>query len=82
MLNEQPGAPASVTVKVWPATVRVAVCVDVVVFAATSKVTLPVPEPVAPVAMLTHAALLVAVHEHPAVVVTAIDPEPPAAAKL
>jgi hypothetical protein len=80
MLNEQLAA-ACVTVKVWPATVSVAVRVTVV-FAATSKVTLPLPEPVAPVAMLAHAALLVAVHEQPVLVVTAIDPEPPAAPKL
>jgi hypothetical protein len=81
MVNAQLAA-ACVTVKVCPATVSVALRVDVVVFAATLKLTLPLPEPVAPVAMLAHAALLVAVQEHPVLVVTATDPEPPAAAKL
>ena len=50
------------------------------VFAATSKVTVPFPVPLAPVATVTHPALLVAVHAQLAVVVTATLPEPPAAA--
>ena len=50
------------------------------VFAATSKVTVPFPVPLAPVATVTHPALLVAVHAQLVVVVTATLPEPPAAA--
>jgi hypothetical protein len=79
MLNAQLAA-ACVTVKVCPATVTVAVRVDVVVLAAVTNVTAPLPVPVAPVETVTHPALLAAVHAHPAVVVTLMVPEPPAAA--
>src|SRR4051794_30645245 len=79
-LNAQLAA-ASVTVKVWPATVNVADRAAVVVFAAAVNVTVPPPVPVAPVAMTTHPALLDAVHAQPALVVTVTVPDPPAAAK-
>ena len=42
------------------------------------NVTVPLPEPEAPPVMLSHAALLEAVHPHPAVVVTAVVEAPPA----
>ena len=63
--------------KLLPATVSVAVRDAVVVFADTLKLTVPFPLPLAPMITVTHAALLVAVHEHPAAVVTATVPEPP-----
>ena len=50
------------------------------VLAATLKVTVPFPVPLAPVDTVTQAALLVAVHAQLVVVVTATVPEPPAAA--
>jgi hypothetical protein len=82
MLNAQLGAAAAwLTVNVCPATVSVADRVDVAVFAAAVKLTEPLPEPDAPAVIVTHPALLAAVHEQPAVVVTATVPEPPAAAK-
>jgi hypothetical protein len=82
MLKAQLGAAAWVTVKVCPATVSVADRVDVDVFAAAVKLTEPLPEPVAPAVIVTHPALLAAVHEQPAVVVTATLPDPPAATKF
>jgi hypothetical protein len=50
--------------------------------AATEKFTAPPPEPLAPELIVIHAALLVAVHAHPVVVVTLTLPAPPEAAKL
>ena len=83
MLNAQLGAAAAwLTVNVCPATVSVADRADVAVFAAAVKLTEPLPEPDAPAVIVTHPALLAAVHEQPAVVVTATLPEPPAATKL
>jgi hypothetical protein len=82
MLNAQLGAAAWLTVKVCPATVSVADRVDVEAFAAAVKLTEPLPTSLAPAVIVTHPALLAAVHEQPAVVVTATLPEPPAAAKL
>ena len=79
MLNAQLGAAAWVTVKVCPATVRVADRAEVEVFAAAVKLTVPLPEPLAPAVIVTHPALLAAVHEQPADAVTATLPEPPAA---
>ena len=69
----------SVTVKVWPATVSVAVRDAVVVFAAALNVTGPVPLPLVPAVTVTHAAVLAAVHAHPVGAVTVTEPEPPAA---
>ena len=68
---------ASVTVKVLPPTVRVAVRVAVPVLPATLKLADPLPEPL-PLPIVTHEALLEADHAHPAAVVTATVPEPPA----
>ena len=64
------GAPACVTVTVWPATVSVPVRGDVAVLAAMAKPTVPFPLPLAPDVMLSQEALLVAVHVHPVAAVT------------
>ena len=72
---------ACVTVNVAPAIVRVPVRLEAVVFAATSKVTEPLPDPVAPPVRVIHAALLVAVHAQPVAAVTVLPPLPPAAVK-
>ena len=72
-------AAACVTVKVLPAAAIVVDRLAVVVFAETLKLTVPLPVPAPPMMTLTQAAPLVAVHEHPAVVVTATDPDPPEA---
>jgi hypothetical protein len=47
----------------------------VVVFAATLYATLPLPLPVAPLVIVIHDALLVALHEHPVPAVTLTVPE-------
>jgi hypothetical protein len=49
----------------------------VVVLAATLKVTVPLPEPLAPAVTVSQVALLVAVHAHPLDVVTVNEPVPP-----
>ena len=72
-------APACVTVKVCPASVKVAVRMDDVVFAAALNATGPAPLPLAPDVTVSHAALLVAVQAHPVGAVTVTEPEPPAA---
>jgi hypothetical protein len=49
--------------------------------AATVKLTVPLPAPLAPAVIVSHESLLVAVHGHPAAVDTATGvPAPPAAA--
>jgi hypothetical protein len=50
------------------------------VFGRTLKPTEPFPVPFAPDVIVSHDALLVAVHAHPVVVVTATVPAPPVAA--
>jgi hypothetical protein len=62
------------TVKVCPPTVIVPARGVVVVFAATLKVTVPLPDPLAPLVTLIQLAPLVAVHAHPAPAVTEIEP--------
>jgi hypothetical protein len=79
MLNAQPAADC-VTVKLWPATVNVAVRLDEVVFAATLKDTVPLPVPLEPPVTVTQLAPLVAVQAQPVIVVTATLPVPPAPA--
>ena len=71
---------ACVTVNVRPAIVRVPVRGEVLVLGATVKFAEPLPEPFAPAVTVIHAALLTAVHVHPVVVATLVDPLPPAAA--
>ena len=63
-----------VIVNVLPAMVRVPVLAVPVVFACTANPTGPLPVPVAPEETLIQDALLLAVHEHPAVVKTFTDP--------
>jgi hypothetical protein len=74
------GAAACVTVKVCPATVIVPVRSVVVELAATLNVMVPLPDPLAVPVIVIQAALLVAVHAHPAKVAIVNDPEAPAAA--
>ena len=68
-----------VTSNVVPAMVRVPERLAVPVFAATLKPTVPGPVPVAPLVTEIHAALLAAVHAHPAPAVTVLPPVPAAA---
>jgi len=69
----------SVMTKVWPPIVSVAVLAVVVVLDAAVNPTLPEPEPLAPLVIVTQEALLVAVQLHPVAVVTITVPLPPAA---
>jgi hypothetical protein len=74
-------APACVTVKVRPAMVTVPVREAVDALAATLYPTTPPPVPLAPLVIVIHAALLVAVQLHPLAAVTATLPDvAPAAA--
>ena len=70
--------PFWVTVTVWPATVSVPVRCEVEVLAVALKVTVPLPDPLAPPLMVSHAALLVAVHVHPVAAVTLVVDDPAA----
>ena len=72
--------PACVTVSVAPAMVSVLVRLDVRVFAATSNMTLPSPDPIVPAVTVIHGALLVAVQSHPVAAATVLIPVPPDAA--
>ncbi len=67
-------------VKVAPAIVSVPVRLDATVFAAMLNPTVPLPDPVAPLVTVIHAALLAAVHEQPVATVTPLLPVPPDAA--
>lgn len=73
-------AAACVTVNVAPAIVSVPVRGDAIVLAATLNPTVPLPEPVAPLVTVIHAALLAAVHAQPAATATVLLPVPPDAA--
>ena len=64
------GAPAWVTVTVWPAMVGVPVRGDAVVFASIENATVPLPLPLTPDVMVSHELLLVAVHVQPVAAVT------------
>ena len=68
--------------KVWPPTLIEAVRAVVALLAATLKATVPLPVPLGVPLTVSQLALLVALHAHPAVVVTlkALDPPPAAAA--
>ena len=68
--------PFWVTVTVWPATVSVPLRCAVAVFADASKVTAPLPEPLAPLLMVSQAALLTAVQPQPPGAVTPVVEEP------
>jgi hypothetical protein len=69
------------TVKVCPATVSVPERGPPVVDEARNC-TLPVPDPLAPDVIVSHASLLVAVHAQPLPVVTSTLPVPPEEARL
>ena len=75
IVNEQDAA--CVTVNVEPAIVSVPTRVVAAVFAATLNVTVPLPEPAAPVLTVIHVTLLAAVQAHPAPAVTVLLPVPP-----
>ena len=76
--NEQVGL-GSVTMKLCPAMVRVAVRATLVVFAAAVNPTVPNPVRFVPLEMVTHDAGLEALHGHPAAVVIVTMPVPPEA---
>ena len=65
---------------VAPAIVNVPLRLDAIVFAPTLNPTVPLPDPVAPLVTVIHAALLAAVHGQPVATVTPLLPVPPAAA--
>jgi len=67
------------TVNVCPATVNVPLRVCPAGLAVALKFTLPFPDPLAPLVIVSHESLLVAVHAQPLNVVTAVEPVPPAA---
>jgi hypothetical protein len=71
-------APACVTVCVWPAIVIVPVRLVVFGFDATSKPTVPLPDPVAPLVMVIHGVDVLAVQAQPLATVTptVADPAP------
>lgn len=71
------GAPASVTVKMLPAIVSVPVRALAALFAAALKLTVPLPDPLAPAVTVIHPLLLAAVHAHPAGAFTVAVPVPP-----
>ena len=71
------GAPASVTVKVWPAIVSVPLRPVVNVLGSALNATLPAPLPTAPDVTVNHETLLVAVQSQSVAALTAVDPVPP-----
>ena len=80
-MDAEQDAAACVTVNVAPAIVKVPLRLEAIVFAATSKVTEPLPDPVAPPVTVSHEVLLVAVQLHPVATVTVLLPPPAAAVK-
>jgi hypothetical protein len=64
------GMPSCVTVSVLPAIVRVPVRGDVDALAAIAYVVVPLPVPLAPAVIVSHPALLTAVHAQPVPAVT------------
>ena len=80
-VHDSAGRLATVTATACPATVRVPVRSVVEELAATVISTAPLPDPVAPPAIVIHARSDVAVHAQPAAVVTVTDAEPPAVPK-
>ena len=74
--------PDCVTVTVWPATVSVPVRCAVAALVVALKVTVPLPDPLAPLPIVSQAALLVALHAQPVAAVTAVVDEPPAAVSV
>jgi hypothetical protein len=72
-------APGWLTWKALPAIVSVAVLAPVPGFGCAVNETVPEPEPVEPLDIVTHDAPLAAVQAHPELVVTETLPVPPAA---
>jgi hypothetical protein len=77
-----PHAAACVTVTFCPPTLIVALREVSAELAAAVMVTLPLPEPVPPLVIPSHVALVVAVHPHPGFVITYSRTVPPAAGML
>ena len=72
------GAPACVTLNVWPPTVNVPVRGTELAFADALKPTLPLPLPLAPLVTVSHPVLLLTpVQAHPVGAATAVEPVPP-----
>ena len=72
------GAPACVTLNVWPPTVNVPVRGTELAFADALKPTLPLPLPVAPLVTVSHPVLLLTpVQAQPFGAATAVEPVPP-----
>ena len=72
------GAPACVTLNVWPPTVNVPVRGSELAFADALKPTLPLPLPLAPLVTVSHPVLLLTpVQAHPVGAATAVEPGPP-----
>jgi hypothetical protein len=71
--------PACVTVTLCPATVTVVLRDEVAIFAVAATLTVPFPDPLAPLVTVSQLALLVAVQVHPAGAVTVTEPLPPPA---
>jgi hypothetical protein len=69
--------PDCVTVNVCPPIVIVALRDDVLVLAVALNVTVPLPVPLAPPVIVSHVALLAAVHAQPVPAVTLTEPPPP-----
>ena len=67
---------------VCPATVNVELRDEAAVFAVAVTLTLPSPDPLAPLVTVSHAAPLVAVHVQPVAAVTFTEPLPPPATML
>jgi hypothetical protein len=76
-IEETQPAPPWETVNVIPAIVRVPFREVVPAFAAAVKLTVPLPEPLAPDVIVIHESLLTAVQAQPACAVTAELPAPP-----
>ena len=75
-------APACVIVTSLPAAVSVALRAVVDVFAVALTVTVPFPDPLAPLVIVNHADVSLAVHVHPDSAAIATEPPPLAAARL
>ena len=72
------GAPACVTLNVWPPTVNVPVRGTELAFADALNPTLPLPLPAAPLVIVSHPVLLLTpVQSHPVGAATAVEPVPP-----
>ena len=69
--------PGCVTLKLWPAIVKVPVRELVLLLAVALNATVPLPLPLAPPVTVNQDLLLTPVHAHPAGDVTPVEPVPP-----